>query len=186
MGRHLCALLACAALALAACSSETVIVQGGPGGGGSGSGLYSGTGDPADPATPSGDPVLDDARKHCLETINAYRAKAGVAPMALDDGLNTFAQAASQQLSVDHKPHAYFAANARSCTCRVGAENQGSPNGWPAGDPNTQIDQVLAAMMREGPGGGHHDNIVSARYKRLGVGLVGLGSRLYFTNDFGQ
>lgn len=129
--------------------------------------------------------MLDSVREHCLAKINEYRQQAGAPAMVLDDKLNAFAQAASTQLSQDHSPHAYFIANAGKCSCGVMAENQGSPSGWPAGDANTQVDQILAAMMKEGPGGGHHDNIVNPKHKRLGVGAVGPGAKLFFTNDFG-
>ena len=67
-------------------------------------------------------------------------------------------------------------------------ENQGDPRGWPpAADARTQIDQILVAMMREGPGGGHHDNLLHPRVRRVGVGLLATpDGRLYLTNDFSE
>ena len=47
-----------------------------------------------------------------------------------------------------------------------------------------QIDVLLRLMMDEGPGGGHYENIVNQRFRRVGVGLVYAGGRLYLTNDF--
>ena len=133
----------------------------------------------------SGDPALDDARAYNLKRINDYRAKAGVPALALDDALDTFAQAASTELSTDHQPHQYFKDHAGSCDCGIMAENQGDWNGWTPGPVHGQIDDILALMMSEGPGGGHHDNIVSSRATRLGVGIVNPGGKMYFTNDFG-
>jgi hypothetical protein len=43
----------------------------------------------------------------------------------------------------------------------------------------------LKAMMDEGPGGGHHDNILAASSTRVGIGLiVDDQQQLWFTNDF--
>ncbi len=47
-----------------------------------------------------------------------------------------------------------------------------------------QIDVMLKLMMDEGPGGGHHDNMMNPKFRRVGVGLVDVGGRLYMTNDF--
>ena len=38
--------------------------------------------------------------------------------------------------------------------------------------------------MDEGPGGGHHDNILNPKFASVGVGLVIKDGGLYFTNDF--
>jgi uncharacterized protein YkwD len=133
----------------------------------------------------SGDPALDDARAYNLKAINELRAQAGVAALSLDDALDAFAQAASTELSTDHQPHQYFKDHAASCGCGIMAENQGDWNGWTPGPVHQQIDDILQLMMSEGPGGGHHDNIVSPRATRLGVGIVNPGGKMYFTNDFG-
>ena len=47
-----------------------------------------------------------------------------------------------------------------------------------------QVDIMLKLMMDEGPGGGHYDNIMSAKLRRIGVGLVYVNARFYMTNDF--
>jgi uncharacterized protein YkwD len=133
----------------------------------------------------AGDPVLDDARQYNLSRINALRAQNGAGPLRLDDPLNTFAQAGSEELSQDHAPHKHFITSYASCGCNVNAENQGDPNGWTAEPIHQQIDDILTMMMSEGPGGGHHDNIVNPQWTRLGVGIVNPGGALYFTNDFG-
>ncbi len=49
---------------------------------------------------------------------------------------------------------------------------------------SASIDAILASMYAEGPGGGHHDNMVDPKSTRLGVGLVVAGGSLSFTNDF--
>ncbi len=140
-------------------------------------------------------PKAAGAEAYNLARVNAYRAQAGLAPLALDAGLSAFARRGSEQLMQDHVPHGHFRnANVFKQGFSGGAsENQGSPTGWPraANDArvNTerQIDQILASMMSEGKGGGHFDNMMNPKAKRIGIGLVDDGTgKLYLTNDFSE
>lgn len=131
-----------------------------------------------------GDP-LAEARAYTLFRVNGFRAQAGRAPLRLDDGINAFSQAASQELSQDHTPHRYFQSNWSACACRINAENQGDWNGVPPAPVHNQIDEMLNLMMSEGPGGGHYENMLSAKWTRMGAGIVNPGGMMYFTNDFG-
>lgn len=145
------------------------------------------------PARPA-DPYPADARvRYNVERINAYRAEKGLAPVLYDAKLSAFATAGSARLSHDHTPHAHFAENARSRPPGFGsrsAENQGDPSGVPAMDADAtksgkkQIDVMLKLMMDEGPGGGHYENMMNPRLRRVGIGLVDVGGKLYMTNDF--
>jgi hypothetical protein len=117
-----------------------------------------------------------------------YRAQAGVAPLQYDAKLSMFSTAASQALANGGAAHQYFldAANSGQLFtdgfCNGAAENQAP--GWAIQpDENGTIDAILASMMAEGPGGGHHDNIVSPSNGIVGVGLV-VQNGLWFTNDF--
>jgi uncharacterized protein YkwD len=175
------AMLAALALASACDNSNTT---GNPVGGASSSSGASGSSGTSG-SSGSGDPTLDDARAYNLKRVNELRAQAGAAALSLDDALDTFAQAASTELSTDHDPHQYFKDHAATCGCGIMSENQGDSNGWTPGPVHQQIDDVLALMMSGGPGEGHHDNIVSPRVTRLGVGIVNPGGKMYFTNDFG-
>ena len=47
-----------------------------------------------------------------------------------------------------------------------------------------QVDVMLKLMMDEGPGGGHYDNMMSPKLRRIGVGIVYVNNRFYMTNDF--
>ena len=181
------ALAAFFALAFAAVGcDDSNTTSGSASSGGSSSGSADSGGSSSGGSSSGGDPVLDDARQYNLQRINALRAQNGRAPLALDDALDTFAQAASTELSQDHQPHQYFIKNAPTCGCGIMAENQGDPSGWQPGPIHDQIDQILELMMSGGPGEGHHDNILSASATRLGVGIVNPGARMFFTNDFGQ
>ena len=147
---------------------------------------------PAPPPRPA-DPFPSDPRvKYNVDLLNAYRAKAGVGPLLYDAKISAFALDGSKQLARDHEAHAHFAASAAGAPGfgSRSAENQGDPSGVRAmdADPVTsgkkQIAILLEIMMNEGPGGGHYDNILNAKYRRVGVGLHESAGRLYLTNDF--
>jgi uncharacterized protein YkwD len=172
-------------LATLGCDDSNTTTSGSSSGGGSSSGSSDGGGSSSG-SSGSGDTVLDDARQYNLARINALRAQNGRGALALDDALDTFAQAASTELAKDHQAHQYFIKNAQTCGCGIMAENQGDPSGWQPGPIHDQIDQILDLMMSGGPGEGHHDNILSPNATKLGVGIVNPGARMFFTNDFGQ
>jgi len=150
------------------------------------------------PARPNAAPaqvVSGTFEQYNLDRVNALRQAAGVPPLVLDAQLTAFAREGTAQLMRDHVPHAHFAQAGNSLWGRGfqgnAAENQGANTGWPraASDPaqneQRQIDDILASMMREGPGGGHHDSILNPKLKRLGVGLAeDSEGKLYLTNDF--
>jgi len=143
---------------------------------------------------------FDQFQHHNLDVINMYRATLNIAPLKLDMQLSTFALAGSQQLSQDHIPHNHFITAANNNTLwssgfnTQAGENQGDPSGWPKLSSNAtqnemmQIDQIQQAMFNEGPGAGeahgHYMNMMNSKFKRLGVGLLEVNSKLYLTNDF--
>lgn len=140
----------------------------------------------------------NDFLAYNLQVINQYRAQKGVAPLALDAQLNLFAEASADDETISHVAHKYFnAAKTAGTLFKSGfygsaAENQGDAFGWSAlsTDPteNTllQIDATLQSMFDEGPGGGHYDTMMAAKYTRLGVGLVTMGGELYLANEFSE
>lgn len=138
---------------------------------------------------PKPDVALQAAIQHNLHQLNAYRARAGAQALQLDPTLNAFALQGSLELQRNHIPHGHFQRRNvfESGFTGGAAENQGDPNGWPIrGGLNTTIDAILQAMIDEGPGGGHHDNMLNPKFRRVGIGLVVDGNELYLTNDFSQ
>jgi uncharacterized protein YkwD len=144
---------------------------------------------PARPADPyPSDPLV----RYNVEQVNAYRSKKGLPALLYDAKISAFARDGSERLGRDHTAHAHFAANAKGATCfgSRAAENQGDPGGVPPLDSDAkkngrqQIDIMLKLMMDEGPGGGHYDNMMNPKFRRIGIGLVYSGERLYLTNDF--
>ena len=148
---------------------------------------------PSPPPRPADPYPSDPLVRYNVELLNSYRSRAGVAPLLYDARISAFALAGSNELAKDHTPHAHFASHADSLPAGFGsrsAENQGDPAGVPTLDPDPvangkkQIALLLKIMMDEGPGGGHHDNVLNPSYRRVGVGLFYAGGRLYLTNDF--
>ena len=140
-------------------------------------------------------------QRHNLAVVNAYRARKGLVPLKLSASLSTFAHAGSVELSHDHKPHAHFVAAGASIFNKgfklSAGENQGDPHGWPvlvqndpAANRKAQIDDIQKVMFAEGPGAGaahgHYMNLMNPKFRRIGVGLVDVGGKLYLTNDFSQ
>ena len=134
-----------------------------------------------------GDPLV----RYNVDRVNQYRAQGGLPPLLYDARLSAFATVGSQRLARDHTPHANFAENAQGQHFGSrSAENQGDPGGVPALDADPwknatkQVDIMLKLMMDEGPGGGHYDNIMNPKMRRIGIGNVYVSNRFYMTNDF--
>lgn len=174
--------LAIWAMGLAGCGGLSTSSNGG-GGGGSGSGLDPAPGAAANQTAPV---------QHNLAALNMYRAQSGVGPLTLDDELSAFSIEAAKQFQSSGTAHGYFMQQAKSMAiwndgfCSGAGENQAPGSDWNIGsDEDGTVDAILAAMMAEGPGGGHHDNIVNPAFTRVGIGLVVTSSGgLWFSNDF--
>lgn len=147
---------------------------------------------PPPPPRPADPLPADPLVKYNLDALNAYRARFGRAPLLYDAKISAFALEGSKQLARDHQAHAHFAAGSESAP-GFGthfAENQGDPNGVPKMDDDAvangkkQIAALLKLMIDEGPSGGHYQNMLSEKYRRVGIGLYSQGGQLYLTNDF--
>jgi hypothetical protein len=148
---------------------------------------------PAAPSRATGARISPE--EHNLRGLNAYRASLGLGTLTLDPQLSTFALEGSRAQMRERRPHGNFQRAARSgALFRVhgfkgrSAENQGDCDGWPPmGGLEAQIDDCLAAMWREGPGGGHYDAMVNPRFRRVGIGLiVTTDGSMWLTNDFSE
>lgn len=147
---------------------------------------------PAPAARPADPYPADPLVRYNVEQVNAYRARGGLPPLLYDARLSAFAVQGSHRLARDHVPHANFAEHAQAQHFGSrSAENQGDPGGVPVLDASNawrnatkQVDIMLKLMMDEGPGGGHYDNIMNPKMRRIGIGNVVVGNRFYMTNDF--
>lgn len=142
--------------------------------------------------TNAGAPALADAAvRYNVDAINAIRAERGLPPYVLDPQLSAFARQATERFSRDRVGHAHMRENGSSFPGFRGrrGENQGVARGGrndPSVDMRPFIDTTLRWMMGEGPGGGHHDAIVSPVFRRIGVGLLVVNGTFFLTNDFSE
>jgi uncharacterized protein YkwD len=136
----------------------------------------------------------DRFARYNLDRINEYRAREGRTPLVLDAKLSAFALQGSREWKAGGPAHGHIAHASKEDFERAGftkgywAENQG----WSsraAADPIANEEKLIAGllqdMMNEGPGGGHHDNILAKGARRLGVGIVmDADGAITLTNDF--
>ena len=138
------------------------------------------TGAPAETDT---EMSVDEARDYVLGYVNGVRKLNGVGwPVTRDPPLDAFADAGSDQLAQDHRPHQHMTDHAAELP--GAGEVQGSKDGTRPGPLEDQLASVLLGMMGEGPGGMHHDLLLRPEWRRLGVGIVTRDGRTYVTVDF--
>lgn len=135
------------------------------------------------------DVAAEDA---ALNMINASRAQFGVAALTMDGALRTVARSHSRDMgernyfSHNSPEGASFLDRMRSAGIRFGhaAENLGFAKGY--GDNVEAVRKNHEAMMAEvPPNDGHRRNILSSRYKKVGIGVYRTADgRIYYTCDF--
>ena len=130
--------------------------------------------------TPADDP---EAEHQLLEMANQARAKAGLPPLRIDEGLTQAARqhaaalAAEQELSHQlpgELPLARRLASSTNLHLDRGGENVASA---------PSVDQVHESLMLSPA---HRENLLNAAYNVAGFGVVRRGYTLYVTQDFGQ
>jgi hypothetical protein len=126
---------------------------------------------PSMPALP-GMPI--GAAQQCVDTINQYRARSGLGPLARWMQAEPCTAGQAQSDANAGQPHGSFG------RCGEGAQNV-CP-GW-QGPPEKMTGPCLASMYNEGPGQdyaqhGHYLNMMSPRFTKVSCG--------YFTTPSGQ
>ena len=144
--------------------------------------------------TPGVGAESDRFARYNLDRINEYRAREGLTPLVLDARLSAFALEGSRESKAGGPAHGHIGHASKNEFERAGftkgywAENQGwssraAPD--PTANEEKQIAGLLQGMMNEGPGGGHHDNILAKGARRLGVGIImDADGGITLTNDF--
>lgn len=132
-------------------------------------------------STPAG--TDSQAEQELFDKANQERAKAGLPPLQMDEGLaqaareHAAALAAEQQLSHQLPGEAPLAQRlATSTTLHLdrGGENVASA---------PTVEQAHESLMLSPP---HRENLLNASYNVAGFGVVRSGHTLYVTQDFGQ
>jgi uncharacterized protein YkwD len=125
-----------------------------------------------------------------LALLNTHRAAAGVPALELDPALRTEAREHPCDMQRHHRlSHTgsdgstpFQRIRAAGVTYRVAGENIGETTGYAL---TAGLDRDDRDMMAEPlTPGNHHGNIVNPAYTRVGLGVIYLGSQLFFTEDF--
>ncbi len=139
---------------------------------------------PSQPAAIAPEPEMtdDDAHDYVLGYVNGVRKLNAAAPIARDAGLESFAQTGSEELARDHRPNQHITEHSRELRGQS-TELQGSPEGSRPGPLQDRIGEILLSWMAEGAGGIHHDALLRADWRKIGVGIANRDGRIYFTVD---
>jgi hypothetical protein len=129
---------------------------------GGSSGSTPGNGGATPPPTTS-----STAEQTCVDTINQYRAKLSLPPLARWTAIETCSDSEAASDGQTNRAHGAFP--------KCGENAQNECPGWP-GAPAQMIGDCLKAMWDEGPGGGHHDNMASTQWTQVSCGFSTLPS----------
>lgn len=127
---------------------------------------------------PTGNP--NDVEQLCVDTINAYRATLGRAPLARWTGAESCADSQGFSDNETQTAHSAFG--------RCGERAQNECPGWP-GPSDVMIGNCLQAMWSEGPGTfpahGHYINMANAGYTKVACGFAVLANgKVWAVQDF--
>jgi len=106
----------------------------------------------------------------CINAINGYRRRAGQSPLMRDATLERYAADAARDDANAKQPH-HYGRSTNFGNALALAENE-IPR-WPLDSYDSVSDIIeagLAEMWKEGPGGGHYQNIIG-KYTRVGCGI---------------
>lgn len=123
-------------------------------------------------------------KKLCLDTINAYRAQAGVPAVAWSKSLEAFADQGARYDAERNVAHGHFSAFSKNA---VPADAENAIPGWPIKSYKTVAAVVAEGakmMWAEGPNGGHYENIKGS-HTQVGCGIyVTPAGAVWVIHDF--
>lgn len=150
-------------LALAACGSDDPPAGNGTSGGASSSSDVVAGGD-------------GSAADLCVQTINDYRKTQNLPALTRWTDAESCADGQAKSDGETKKAHGAFP--------KCGEFAQNECPGWP-GPASKMIPDCLKAMWNEGPGGGHHDAMASAKYTKVSCGFATVsGGAVWAVQDF--
>jgi uncharacterized protein YkwD len=135
----------------------------------------------AAPAPPAPRGVAPEA--YCVAETNRYRAQDGLPPLERSAELDAFAAAGARADARARRPHQHFSTASYPHPYSQMGENE--IPWWPRPKEGVLevIRQGLAGMYAEGPGGGHHDNLVGP-FTHVGCGVHVEGGAVTVVEDF--
>ncbi len=131
------------------------------------------------PGMPSGN--LEADLTFCVTETNRYRATQGLSALTRSTALEAYTAAGARQDGLAHAAHQHFVTTSGGGIAL--AENE--LPWWSATSVHAVIQQGLAGMWAEGPGGGHYENMRGS-YTKLGCGVFVNGNEITVVQDFGR
>ena len=141
--------------------------------------------------------TVAELEQHMFDLINQSRQAGGLPHYASNSTLATVARDHSNlNLKTDPKngcPNSHQCPGELDPGTRMSnagvnwtewAENVGNAWAEPTFDPFEGLRTIHQDMMNEGPGGGHHDNIMSSTLEQVGVGVAFDANHIWVTEDF--
>ena len=129
----------------------------------------------------------EEELQHCVDVINSYRELEGLPPLTRDPVIEAYAMEGARYDAEHYQscgPHCHFRVTNGGGVAIAENEIPGWPLDW-YGSVNAVIEQGTEAMYNEGPGGGHHDNLVNPNFTRVGCGIyVTPSNEVWVVQDF--
>jgi uncharacterized protein YkwD len=133
------------------------------------------------PSNPQPSFNLEAELTFCVSETNRYRATLGLSGLTRSGALEAYAAAGAQEDGLAHAPHQHYRST-QGGGLLARAENEISA--WPAtSSVHVVIQQGLAMMWAEGPGGGHYETM-RGPYTQLGCGVFVNGNEITVVQDF--
>ncbi|MBX7212752.1 MAG: LysM peptidoglycan-binding domain-containing protein [Thermoflexales bacterium] len=136
------------------------------------------------PAAVDGSVAAQEAQ--VLAAYNEARAAAGVPPLTLSPALSAAARAHAQDCAA-RGYGSHVGSDGSDTKTRILRAGYLSPLAW--GEnwawAHTTAEAWQMWFIEEAPSGPHRDNILSARYREVGIGVVASNGGYYYITDFG-
>ena len=122
--------------------------------------------------------TYDSELSFCVSETNRYRATLGLPALSRSGNLETYAAAGAREDGLAHVAHQHFRSTNGGGVAR--AENE--IPWWTGTSVRTVMQQGLAGMWAEGPGGGHYENM-RGPYTLVGCGVFVNGMEITVVQD---
>ena len=130
----------------------------------------------------------DDDLAFCLTETNRYRARHGKPPLRRSAELEIYAAAGARYDTAARRAHKHFD-DTRGSKLAFAENECLSFHGWSlefaGGSVRRALTKCLRTFYDEGPGGGHHENMMG-EYRTLGCAVYVAGDGVSIVQDYGR
>jgi Cysteine-rich secretory protein family len=139
-------------------------------------------------ASPTASAQRDDDLAFCVAETNRYRARHGKPPLRRSAALEAYAATGATYDTAAHRPHQHYD-DTRGGKLAFAENECLSFHGWSlqfaGGSVRGALIKCLRTFYDEGPGGGHHENMMG-EYRTLGCAVHVAGGGVSIVQDFGR